>query len=140
MEDDEADVLALFGDAGADAGAAQGDAAAAGVEYLVAVAVDIEAEDLALLRIGAEDGADSVVRSHLFESDAHVGDIAAVDFGAVLHLGDVALGLFEDGKKVGFESDTGFSEELGGELEDTARVGDDLHGLDAGDFVEEPAA
>ena len=34
----------------------------------------------------------------------------------------------------------GVAEELGGELEDAAGVGDDLDGLDAGDLVEEPAA
>ena len=34
----------------------------------------------------------------------------------------------------------GSAEELGGELEDAAGVGDDLDGLDAGDLVEEPAA
>ena len=35
---------------------------------------------------------------------------------------------------------TGVGEELGGELDDAAGVGDDLDGLDAGDVVEEPAA
>ena len=43
-------------------------------------------------------------------------------------------------RKSVFERDAGFAEELGGELEDAAGVGDDLHGLDAGDLVEEPAA
>ena len=36
--------------------------------------------------------------------------------------------------------DAGLAEEFGGELQDAAGVGDDLHGLDAGDLVEEPAA
>ena len=69
MEDGEADVLGLFGDAGADAGAAEGDAAAAGGEDSVAVAVDVEAEELAVFGVVAEDGADGVVGADLFEAD-----------------------------------------------------------------------
>ena len=47
-----------------------GDAAAAGGEDLVAVAVDVEAEELAVLGVAAEDGADGVVGADLFEADA----------------------------------------------------------------------
>ena len=39
-----------------------------------------------------------------------------------------------------FEGGGTLAEKLGGELQDAAGVGDDLHGLDAGDVVEEPAA
>ena len=140
MEDGEADVLGLLGDAGVDERAADGDAAAAGGEDLVALAVDVEAEELALLGVGAEDGADGVVGADLFEADLHAGDVAAVDLGAVADLGDVALAFGEDVEEAGLERGAGFAEELGGELEDAAGVGDDLHGLDAGDLVEEPAA
>ena len=107
VEDGEADVLALFGDAGADAGAAEGDAAAAGGEDLVRFAVDVEAEELAVLGVGAEDGADGVVGADLFEADAHVGDVAAIDFGAVADFGDVAFGAGEDVEELGFERDAG---------------------------------
>ena len=141
MEDGEADVLGLFGDAGADAGAAEGDAAAAGGEDLVAVAVDVEAEELAVFGVGAEDGADGVVGADLLEADAHAGDVAAVDLGAVAHLGDVAFGAGRGCRgSCASRATPGCAEELGGELEDAAGVGDDLHGLDAGDLVEEPAA
>ncbi len=94
MEDGEADVFGLLGDAGVDEGAAEGDAAAAGGEDFVAVAVDVEAEELAVLGVGAEDGADGVVGADLFEADLHAGDVAAVDLGAVADLGDVAFGLW----------------------------------------------
>ena len=71
MKDGEADLFGLLGDAGADAGAAKSDAAAAGGEDLVAVAVDVEAEEFAVLGVGAEDGADGVVGADLFEADLH---------------------------------------------------------------------
>ena len=70
VEDGEADGLGLFGDAGADEGAAEGDASAAGGEDLVGVAVEVEAEELAVLGVGAEDGADGVVGADGFEADA----------------------------------------------------------------------
>ncbi len=140
MEDGEADVLGLFGDAGVDESATDGDAAAAGGEDLLAFAVDVEAEELAVLGVGAEDGADGVVGADLLEADLHAVDVAAVDLGSVADLGDIAFGFGEDVEEVFFEGDAGFAEELGGELEDAAGVGDDLHGLDAGDLVEEPAA
>ena len=140
MEDGEADVLGFFGDAGVDERAADSDAAAAGVEDLLAFAMDVEAEEFAVLGVGAEDGADGVVGADLFEADLHAVDVSAVDFGAVAHLGDVAFCLGEDVEEAGFEGGAGFAEELGGELEDAAGVGDDLDGLDAGDLVEEPAA
>ena len=140
MEDGEADVFVLFGDAGVDEGASDGDAAAAGVEDLLAFAVDVEAEELAVFGVGAEDGADGVVGADLFEADLHAVDVAAIDFGSVADLGDIAFAFGEDVEEVVFEVDAGLAEELGGELEDAAGVGDDLHGLDAGDLVEEPAA
>ena len=140
VENGEADVLGLFGDAGADESAADGYATASGAEDLVAFAVDVEAEDLALLGVGAEDGADGVVGADLFEADLHVGDEAAVDLGSVDELRDIADGFLEDLEEAGFEVGAGCAEELGGELEDAAGIGDDLDGLDAGDLVEEPAA
>ena len=91
VEDGEADGLGLLGDAGADEGAAEGDAAAAGGEDLVGVAVEVEAEELAVLGVGAEDGADGVVGADGFEADLHAGDVAAVDFGSGADLGDVDL-------------------------------------------------
>ena len=48
MQHGEADVLALLGDAGAQLGAAEGDLAAARGEDLMRVAVDVEAEELAI--------------------------------------------------------------------------------------------
>ncbi len=84
--------------------------------------------------------ADGVVSADLLEADLHAVDVAAVDFGTVADLGEVAFGFGEDGEKFGFELGSGLAEELARELEDTASVGDDLHGLDAGDLVEEPAA
>ena len=101
VEDGEADVFGLFGDAGADEGAADGDAAAAGGEDLLGFAVDVEAEELAVFGVGAEDGADGVVGADLFEADLHAGDVAAVDFGAVADLGDVAFGFGEDVEEAG---------------------------------------
>ena len=105
------------------------------------VAVDVEAEELAVFGVGAEDGADGVVGADLFEADAHAGDVAAVDFGSVADLGDVGSwrGRGCRGRSAS-RAAPGVAEELGGELEDAAGVGDDLHGLDAGDLVEEPAA
>ncbi len=100
MKDGEADVLGLFGDAGVDESASDGDAAAAGVEGLLALAVDVEAEELAVFGVGAEDGADGVVGADLFEADLHAVDVAAVDFGAVADLGDVALAFGEDVEEV----------------------------------------
>ena len=91
MEDGEADVFGLFGDAGVDEGAADGDAASAGTEGLLGLAMDVEAEELALLGVGAEDGADGVVGSDLFEADLHAVDVAAIDLGAVAHLGELLL-------------------------------------------------
>ena len=70
MEHGEADLFGLLGDAGAEAGAAEGDLAAAGGEDLVDVAVEVEAEELAVLGVAAEDGADGVVGADLFEADA----------------------------------------------------------------------
>ena len=71
----------------------------------------------------------------------HAGDVAAVDFGSGADLGDVAFCLVARmSRNCLFEGDAGCAEELGGELEDAAGVGDDLDGLDAGDLVEEPAA
>ncbi len=105
------------------------------------VAVDVEAEELAVLRVAAEDGGDGVVRADLLEADAHAGDVTGVDVGAVVEVGDVGLGFGEDAEELRFERFAGMAEELWlGELQHAARVGDDLHGFDAGDFVEEPAA
>src|ERR1700733_7105266 len=104
MEDGEAELLALLGDAGVEEGAAQGDASASGVEDLLALAVDVEAEELAVFGIGAEDGADGVMGADLLEADLHVGDVAAIDFGAVAHLGDVAFGSREAGEELSFKS------------------------------------
>ncbi len=140
VEHGVADFFVLFGDAGGDAGAAEGDFAAAGGEGLVGVAVDVEAEELAFLGVVAEDGGDGVVGADLFESDLHAGDVAGVDVGAVPEVGDVGFGLGEDAEELGFEGFAGGAEELGGELEDASGVGDDLDGFDAGKLVEEPAA
>src|SRR5216684_4182987 len=140
MEDGEADVFVFFGDAGVDERASDGYAAAAGAEGLLAFAMDVEAEELAVFGVGAEDGADGVVGADLFETDLHAVDVAVINLGAVDHLGDVAFGFGEDVEESGFESGAGFAEELARELDDAAGVGDDLHGLDAGDLVEEPAA
>ena len=103
--------------------------------------MDVEAEEFAVLGVAAEDGADGVVGADLFEVDAACGDEAAVEFGAVADFGHVGFGAAEDGEELLLRAgDAGFAEELGGELEDAAGVGDDLDGFDAGDFVEEPAA
>ena len=136
------------------AGAAERDLAAAGGEDLEGVAVDVEAEDLAVLRVVAEDGGDGVVGADLLEADLHAGDVATVDLGSVADLRDVGFGLGEDGEEAGFEGGcrwgprrmrwaaggVGVAEELLRELEDAAGVGDDLDGFDAGDLVKEPAA
>ncbi len=103
VEDGVADFLGLLGDAGADAGAAERDLAAAGGEDLVGVAVDVEAEELAVLRVVAEDGGDGVVGADLLEADLHAGDVAGVDLGAVFEVGDVGFGLGEDAEELGFE-------------------------------------
>ena len=81
MEDGEADVFRFFGDAGVDEGSTDGYAATAGAEGLLAFAVDIEAEELAVFGVVAEDGADGVVGADLFEADLHAVDVAAIDFG-----------------------------------------------------------
>ena len=146
MEDGEADVFGFLGDAGAKGGAANGEAATAGGEDVVGVALDVEAEDLAGVGVAAEHGADGVVGTDAFEIEAAGGDEAAIDFGSVGEVGAVALGEGEDPEELGFEigglgaEADGVGEELVGELEDAAGVGDDLDGFDAGDVVEEPAA
>src|ERR1700730_9423847 len=105
MEDGEADVFVFLGDAGVDEGASYGYAAAAGVEGLLAFAMDVEAEELAVFGIVAEDGADGVVCADLLEADLHAVDVAAVDFCAVADFGDVAFALGEDVEEVLFEVD-----------------------------------
>jgi len=146
VQDGEADVFGLLGDAGTQGGAADGEAAAAGGHDVVAAAVDFEAEDLPGVGIAAEHGADGVVRADAFEIETPGVDEAAVDLGAVGDVGVAALGAGEDLEEVGFELGGRFAEEgrvgeeLVGELDDAASVGDDLDGLDAGDVVEEPAA
>ncbi len=140
MEDGVEEDFGFFRGARSDLGLAEGDAASAGAEDFVGAAVDVEAEEFAVLGVGAEDGGDGVVGGDLGEADAHGGDEAAVDFGAVGLGGDVAFGLGEPVEKGGFEIGGGFGEELVGELEDAAGVGEDLDGFDAGDVVEEPAA
>ena len=92
MEDGVADLFGFLGDAGADAGAAERDFAAAGGEDLVRVAMEREAEEFAVFGVGAEDGGDGVVGADLFEADLHAGDVAGVDLGAVLELGHVGFG------------------------------------------------
>ena len=76
----------------------------------------------------------------LLEADLHLRDEAAINLCTIAELRDVALCVGKDLEELLFERGAGFAEELGGELEDTAGVGDDLHGLDAGDLVEEPSA
>ncbi len=56
MQDRETNLFGLFGDAGVDESASDGDAAAAGVEDLLALAVNVEAEEFTMFGIGAEDG------------------------------------------------------------------------------------
>ena len=102
--------------------------------------MEVEAEQLAAVGVVAEDGADGVVGADVLEVDAAVEDVAAVNFGAVADRGDVAFCVGEDGEELGFERGAGLAEKLGGKLKDAAGVGDDLHGFDAGDLVEEPAA
>ena len=103
-------------------------------------AADVEAEELSVFGVVAEDGADGVVGAALLEADTEVFDVAAVDLGSVADLGEVALGLGEEFQKSGLEVGAFGAEEAAGELEHAAGVGDDLHGLNAGDLVEEPAA
>src|SRR5271154_4908164 len=103
MKDGEADILGLLRDARVDEGASDGDATATGVEDVVTFSVHIEAEELAVFRVRAEDGADGVVGADLLEADAHRGDGATIDLSAVADFGDVALRFREDGKEVGLE-------------------------------------
>ena len=103
VEDGEADVFALLGDAGAEGGAADGEAAAAGGHDVVGVAMDVEAEDIAGVGIAAEHGADGVVGADAFEVEAAGVDEAAVDIGTGAGVGVVAFGAGEDGEEVGFE-------------------------------------
>ena len=140
MEDGEADLFGFFGDAGAEGGAAESYAAAAGGEKVVGVAGDVEAEEIAGLGGAAEHGADGVVGADVLEIEAGAGDETAVDFGSGADLWDVGFGFFEEGEEVGFEGGCGWAEEVLRELDDAAGVGDDLHGFEAGDIVEEPAA
>ena len=61
--------------------------------------------------------------------------------GAVAHLrGDCFWPGRGGSRKTASRAAPAFAEELGGELEDAACVGDDLDGFDAGDLIEEPAA
>jgi hypothetical protein len=75
--------------------------------------VQVEAEELAVLGVAAEDGADGVVGADLFEADADAGDVAAVDLGAGADLGEVGFGAGEDFEEGGFEGGAGLAEELG---------------------------
>ena len=140
VEDGVGDLFGLLGDLGAELRATEGKAAAAGGEDFVAFTTDVEAEDLAGFGVVAEDGGDGVVGTDLFESDAKAGDVAAIDFGAVAEIGDIAFGFGEEIEEGGLEGGADGAEEASGELEDAAGVGDDLDGLDAGDLVKEPAA
>ncbi len=76
---------------------------------------------------------------YLFEADFHGANVAIENGGAVLLLGQVALRGREAGDEVLLEIGGAFPEEVRRELEDAPGVGDDLHGLNAGDVVEEPA-
>jgi len=155
VEDGEADVFALLGDARAERGSTDGEAATAGGHDVVGVTVDIEAEDVAGVGITPEDRADGVMGADAFEVEAAGVDEAAIDIGAGAKVGIVAPGAGEDLKEIGFErcggsphlrieiQDTwtrGNRKKLVGELDDATSVGDDLYGLDAGDVVEEPTA
>jgi hypothetical protein len=103
VEDGEADVFALLGDVGAEGGAAEGEAAAAGAHDVVGVAVDVEAEDIANVGIAAEHGADGVVGADAIEVEAAGVDEAAVDVGAGAGIVIVALGAGEDREEVSLE-------------------------------------
>ena len=103
VEDGIDDLLLFLGDSGAELGAADGEAAAAGGEELMIFAADVEAEDFAELGVLPEDGADGVVRTNLFKADAKAEDAAAVDLSSVAKLGDVAFGAGEDVEEGGFE-------------------------------------
>ena len=96
VKDGVTDLFGLLGDAGADVGAAEGDFAAAGVKRFVRVAVQIEAEELAVLGVAAEDGADGVVGADLLQTDADAADVVAVELGAVADLGEIGFGVRED--------------------------------------------
>ncbi len=140
MQHGEADLFGFFGDPRADAGAAQRHLAAARGEDLVGVAMEIEAEEFAVFRVIAEDGADGIVGADLFQADLHAGDVVLIDLGSGADLGQIALGGGEDFEEPWFELCSGGPKELGRELQDAAGVGDDLDRLDAGDLVEEPSA
>src|SRR5882757_8128157 len=140
MEDCEADLFALFGDARLDMRATNGETTAAGGEDLMRDAADIEAEEAALFRIWTEHRGDGVMGTELFEADHHRLYQSVVDVGSVTRIGQVALCIGEHVEELLGERKCTMSEELTCEIEDAASVGDHLNGLDAGDIVEEPAA
>ena len=64
-----------------------------------------------------------------------------VDLRAVAGCGHVGLGLGQAGEEMRARAQSAWSpKSCCGELQHARGVGDDLHGLDAGDVVEEPAA
>ena len=129
-----------FGDLAADERLADDEAHAAGHDRIPGEAAHGVAEEVGLVGIAGEDGTDGVMGGDLLEADLHAADVAVVDGGAVLLFGDVTFCCGELVDEFLFEGGGTLAEELGGELQDAAGVGDDLHGLDAGDVVEEPAA
>ena len=80
------------------------------------------------------------MRHHLLQVDDHGPDGFIVDVAAVLPLRIVALRLCETIGKALFEHAACRRKKRCRQLQHAGRIGDDLHRLDAGDIVEEPAA
>ncbi len=139
MQYGEADFFHLVRNLRAHAGTAKTDAASAAGQHVVGLALHVEAEDLACIRGGLKHGGDGVVSADVLNLDARAGDPLAIDRGAISVFRHVAFRAGEHVEKLRFEGSAFLTEELGGELQNTAGIGNDLHGLNAGDVVEEPA-
>ncbi len=98
------------------------------------------AEEVGLIGEGRKDGADGVVGGDLLKVQLHGVDALFVDLRAVAGGWIVGVGLGQAREKRGLEGSGLLAEDLLRKLQHARGVGDDLHGLDAGDVVEEPAA
>ena len=113
---------------------------AAGGVNVVRDAANVEAEKVGLIGKRGEDGTDGVVGGDLFEMQLHGIDAFFVDLRAVARGRIVGVGFGQSRQKRGLERRRLLAKNLRRELQYARGVGNDLHGLDAGDVVKEPAA
>ena len=93
--------------------------------------------DLGRLRIRLEQRTDCIVRPHPFAVHDPRFDEIGVDASSVPKLPDVAAGLLQETQELRLQI---LAQKVGRELNGAGGVLDDLHGLDARQLIEKPAA